>query len=793
MLKCLGVIGLAFFLSGNAHAAILKAVPFPEIGTLQDAHRAAFAIFQTYSPSNPITPAVTSCDITTGACTGQGAGTGLFTAATCDGVADDRNAFNSFNAWAQASLTNANGQLLELVVPSGKTCIWLSGNVNNNSVMNGIKNGRLWAYGATFQSPSGNGFRLGPSSAPGGICQRGINDVAGCSARINTVSAGATSVTINTTGYSGSLSTLCSRFVPGQWAAVTGFDLQGVFGDYQGEPPNPHFFDFVQIGSTSNCTSTGQIQLGSALTNTYLSTWPNWSSGNGLGSDKGGPATIYALTSDWGGATEIRGLTVDVPSFQTNVNGRSVTLRDVVMTGAPCVIPSQNDVFTMINSTGTSCGIEVDKLINQLNYSGTTLNRLQFQSSSTNVLNWDGGSLISDLNGTPKVANVSNLTTPIIRLGPYAYGPATSATCTNCSTSSLITGFGVSEGGGPSNPGTNFAFAVSSGVFSYPMWTGTVTGMADNGSGKIRVTVADTTGFIDGTYARSGAANAPTDNFPAGIGLFSSCSAPSPCNSPLTIGNITPTTMDITNFNFADVVWSGAGYIRWGNGAEQTRWAVPGTNFGMTGASGPAKFYQASAVTRSGNFVNMATTVPGGYPTVPLTGGKSFIRVQAPKWTCTNCSGTAQMVDFSGAPPNIPIFSYSKRSYTNLTPLVNSALWGKVSSIKVNVTQAYTGATSPMRFNLVDQAITPAGAFGSYNAFINLRQAGLRTITPAGVTCDTGGGPVAGACSGDTGLTLADPDVFFSNILNLAKPDGSPTDQPWAMDYEFIMDQGVVP
>lgn len=719
-------------------------------------------------------PAVTTCDITTGSCSGQGAGTGLFTAATCNGVADDAAAFNSFNTWAQASLTNTNGQLLELFIPSGKSCRWTTGNVNVNLVMTGIKNGRISGYGATFQNPTGAGFRLGPASQPGGVCQKGLNDAAGCSARINSVSAGATSVTITNTAF-------CSRFVTGRWLAVTGFDLQGDYNSPQGEPPNPHFLEFVQIGSTAACAGSGVIQLATPLINGYLSTWPNFSSGSSIGSDKGGPATIYALVSDWGGSVDIRGLTIDSVGNQTIVHGRSVSLRDVTMTGADCVIPSQNDSFTMINSTGTSCTIEVDKIINTLTYSGTTLRRITFQSSSTNTFNWDGGSLILDLNGTPKAATISNLTTPIMRFGPTSFGAPTSATCTNCVNGAVILGFGLTETGGNSDPGANIFYNVSGGIFSYPM-TAPITNLTNNGSGKVRLTVADSTGWNTG-------------NFASYSSLFATCSAPSPCGAQLALTNINATTIDATNFNFADVTWTGAGNLY--NSATQERWAIPGTNVSASGISNVAAgvpFFQVIGVTQSGSFVNIATTLSGNYPNVPLPGsGKSQLKVQAPKWTCTNCSGTAQMVDFSGLPANIPMFSRTKRSYSNSTALENGSLWGKVTSITINVTQAYTGSTSPMRINLVEQGVTPAGVFTQWTPSINLRQAGLRTITPAGVTCDTGGGPVGGACSGDTGLTLADPAQMFAGTLDLSKPDGSPIDQPWAMNYQFIMDQGVVP
>lgn len=712
-------------------------------------------------------PAVTTCNINTGVATGLDAGTCASPAANCNGVADNSAAFKSFNTWARRTTTNTNGQLIELVV-TGK-CNFKSGNAKTFA---GLKKARLMGYGATFTS-NGHlpGFGPAGASTPAGICHKGLDDATGCSARINSVLAGATSVTITNTAF-------CSRFVAGRWAVVTGFDLQGGYKSPYGYPPNPHFFDYVQIGSTDNCATTGQILLGSALTNSYRSTWPNFNTGNVFEADQGGPATIYALDSSWDGEVDIRGATIDDVNNQSIYQGRSVIIRDVTMTGAHCIIPSQNESFTMINSMGASCNIEVDKIINNLTYQGTTLRRVSFQSSSTNTLTWDGGSLVLDMNGTPKVANISNLTIPTIRLGPYAYGTPISATCTNCVITNPIASFGVMEKGGGGDPGANVFYTVSGGVFSYPLGVN-ITNLTDNGSGKVRLTVADTTGWATNAVAGKS-------------GIFATCSAPSPCTGGAKLTIVNGTQIDLLDFNFADVKWSGAGFLY--NSAEQERWAIPGTNVfpvGQWGASTPA--FQVTGVTRSGNFVNIATTLSGGFPTIPLSRGKGFLQVQAPKWTCTNCSGNAQAVDFSGAPANTPIFSYSNRTFNNSTALSSWNLWGKVTSIKINVMQAYTGSTNPLRVNLPEETIVPAGTTTFWNPLINLRQAGLRTITPAGVTCDTGGGPVAGACSGDSGLTLPSPTAMFAGTIEQQMPNGTPTDQPWTMTAEFIMDQGVVP
>jgi hypothetical protein len=735
--------------------------------SISSAAIAAFAIFQTAVET--VEPAVTTCDINTGIATGLDAGTCASPAAVCDGVTNVSAAFVAFNTWAKATTTQANGQLIELRVTGN--CVFATGNA---ATFTGLTKARLWGYGATFTS-NNNQPSLGTAgvATPAGICHRGLADASGCSARLSSVSAGATSVTLLNTA-------LCSRFTAGRWAVVTGFDLQGNLNSF-GYPPNPQFFDYVQIVSTASCAGSGVVTISRPLTYGYLSTWPNFASGTSGEADPGGPATMYQLDSSWGGEVDIRGVTIDSTN-QAFYISRSVTLRDVTMTGAACVIPTQSDTFTMINSTGTNCAIEVDKIINTLTYSGTTLKRLMFQSASTNTLNWTGGSLTQDMNGTPKVAIINNLTTPTLTLGPYAYGTPTSAICTNCVVTNETSGFGITETG--RGIGSWPFYTISGGVWSYPI-SQSVTGFVDNGSGKPRVTVASTTGWSTGAVAdQSGLCT--------GTG----------CTGGLILSVVDATHFDLTNLTFASVTWTGAGTIY--NTAEQERWGVPGTNIfpnAYQGVGAPA--FQVTGVTQSGGFVNIATTLPGGYPTMPMNGATSAnIRVQAPSWRCINCSGNPQYAgDFNLAPNARPILSYANRTWTCVggPPCINTALsaiklLGKVNSIKFNVTQAYTGATGTLRQNFSGFAYPPnQTVVQGFNWNINLRQAGLRTITPAGVTCDTGGGPIAGPCSGDSALTLNDPATFFTGAVNLARADGSPTDANWSLNAEFDMDQGVVP
>lgn len=701
-------------------------------------------------------PAVTTCNIVTGVATGIDAGTCANPPAVCDGVADDARAFRAFNTWAKATTANRNGQLIELQVNG--TCTWKSGFVVTNAFLKGLKKIRVMGYGATFTA-NGNGYWLGGE----GICHKGIDDPRGCSARLATVSAGATTVKLLNPS-------LCRRFTPGGWAVVTGFDIQGTYNSPYGFPPNPHFFDYVQIASTSDCASSGQIKLGSPLTNTYLSTWPIFTGGSSHEADQGGPATIYALDPSWDTEVDIRGVTIDQPKDQTVAMGRSVVFRDITMTGAHCLIPSQNGSMIVTNATGPSCDIEVDKIIGAVTYNNVSLRRLKFQSSSTNRLEVNNSNFSNGFAGTPKVAVIANSTIPTLQLGPTAYGVPTSASCTNCVISNTIQAGGLVEKG-PSDVGANLYYTVNKGVLSYPN-TVPVTGIADNGSGAVRLTVPSTSGWATGALtSMSGIfARGPNNNLPKKITV------------------VDETHIDLQETIFAGSVWSGGGSLN--NSAP--RWAVPGTNFFPTGQWGPSTpALRVTGVTQDSAGTHIATTLSGRYPNIPLSNGKSSLMVQMPYWTCTHCTGSAQAVDFSGAPPNIPFASYSNRTWTGSTQLVSFPLWGMVKSIKINVTQSYKGSINPLLFNLPDATVTRSGKTAFWDAFVDLRTAGLRTITPTGVTCDTGNGPVPGGCGADRGLVLSDPATMFAHSIN-PKMTSSPTDQPWKLTAEFIMDQGVV-
>lgn len=718
-------------------------------------------------------PAATTCDMNTGNCTGQDAGTGLFTAAVCDGVTNIAPAFASFNTWAKASSTNVAGGLIELRVTG--TCYSPS---VNSVTFTGLKKARLWGYGAEF---TGAQPALGSAGGPAGqgICARGINETLGCSARINTVSAGATSVFINTNSYSGGggLTTLCARFVVGNWAVVAGFDLQGGYNNPYGQPPNPHFLDFAQIISTANCTSTGEIGLSRALTYDYLSTWPQFNSGDPGEPDQGGPGTIYALDLNWGGEIDIRGAKFNC-SGQCKAVARSTYFKDVTWTGADCYIPTSTMSFTAENVTGSDCSIEADKMVGTLTYKNTILHRLKIQSSSIETLIWDGGSFVvtgggnfaSGIDGTPKYAFISNITLPSLKIGPWAYGVGKSAICTNC--------VFLENSGQSYTSGVVPDFTISSGIWSYP-FSANVSAMADNGSGKVRLTVDSSAGWVAGMVTDKKSVYNCTPACTGGVVILA-----------VPDGTHLDTTQD-----FSTATFTGPGYLS-NSAVVMARWAPPGTNLlpsVFQGKGIPA--FQVNSVTASGNFINISTTLPGGFPTMPQNGVTTAnVQPIVPSWRCINCSGVPQAAgDFNLAPGARPMFSYTNRTYTNTDAIPSVVQFGMVNSIKFNVTDAYAGATNPMRMNYSGFAYAQnTTSITGFNWTINLRQPGLRTITNSAVTCDTGGGPVAGACSGDTISALPTTTTYIVQT-NLSKPNGSPTDEAWSLNSEFDLDQGVVP
>jgi hypothetical protein len=222
-------------------------------------------------------------------------------------------------------------------------------------------------------------------------------------------------------------------------------------------------------------------------------------------------------------------------------------------------------------------------------------------------------------------------------------------------------------------------------------------------------------------------------------------------------------------------------------------WAVPGTNFMWNGSRESELLGRVIDVTQDSTNTYIKTSLAGGFPSVPqYQGEKLYIRVHpAPKFTCSNCTGSPDAVDLSQAPPGAPIYSYSKRTYDQSWPVTSTGsphLWGKVVSLKYTVTHPYTGPGKlwflPMyQFGYV--TIDPNGTQFKYTPKIDLTTAGMRRVTPFAVECNGSAGP----CGADADLSLPGP-VWLSGQAN---PNISAA-VGWAgtITVEMAADQGVV-
>lgn len=325
--------------------------------------------------------------------------------ARCDGISDAAPAFAAFNAWAKAQTLP-----IMLTIPPGSTCLFGTG--VGQWWVKGIKQLIVVGYGATLTSVNGTNFFLG------GI---GLFNDNKHSARLATVASGSSTVTLNNPSQA-------SLFKVGNYALITGYDLQSLWQRPYGFPSNAHFFEYVKV--TAINPTSGAVTFAAPLKNGYAATWPNYNSGNQFEIDAAGPATLYALDPSWDTQVEYRGLTIS-QTGQTYSVGRSVTYRDVTFTGGNGGIPTQNLLWQAINTNFGGIIMEVDKFVATVVMDKVTINQIKFQSSSSDLLAMSNSTITGAIYGTPKKAVISNSQIADIELGAYAYGRSDEVVVTN--------------------------------------------------------------------------------------------------------------------------------------------------------------------------------------------------------------------------------------------------------------------------------------------------------------------------------------------------------------------------
>jgi hypothetical protein len=322
--------------------------------------------------------------------------------AVADGMTDDSPALDRWLAWAQAQGTAP----VELYMPPGHYHF-----AGDNGLTAGLYNVTISGYGATVDS-----LYIGTPNL--------LLDDFDHSARIQTVSAGATSVDLITPADA-------SKFSVGQWVLVSGLELQGGAGGNPGYPPNFQFFEYKQIVNISGSVVT----FASPLVNSYESTWPVVDSFQGGTVNLGGPATIYALGPAFGAQQTILGLEVTANANNNNgavfmSAGLSLVLDGMKFDGQG-PDPSLGQSVVIRNSYFGTMN-EIDKVLSYLEYDNDTGQQLLVQSAAptTLVIN---GSTFSILNGTAQNTSIANSTIGVVKAGPLFFGGGESLSIINSS------------------------------------------------------------------------------------------------------------------------------------------------------------------------------------------------------------------------------------------------------------------------------------------------------------------------------------------------------------------------
>jgi hypothetical protein len=218
------------------------------------------------------------------------------------------------------------------------------------------------------------------------------------------------------------------------------------------------------------------------------------------------------------------------------------------------------------------------------------------------------------------------------------------------------------------------------------------------------------------------------------------------------------------------------------NGPPQ--WYVPGTHLywaGQLPMSGP--HCQVIDVTQDSAYTHVQTSCSGGFPAIPLgaNGLLGIVVHPAPRFTCTNCTGSAIANMLSSAPPGSPLGSYFSTVLTSANPTVPAWLFGILRTASFNVITPYHG-TEPLKVDLDDPFVLPGQGARPilWSPMISPAITGLRTVTTA---------TVSGAQPSDR-LTPPGPIWLIDNQIT-ARFDKPVHDASVSVSITITTDQGI--
>jgi len=365
---------------------------------------------------------------------------------TCWGT-NNADAFDAFRDAYQ-------GQTVTLTIPAGIYCIaGRNPGLDDNfgGLWDGIRNITVNATGATI---CGGLFQI--------MAAHQYQDTTH-SARTVSVTAGATAVTLTTPSQ-------VTRFVPGNYAMMTGFDLM-----IYGGPTNHQLFEFLRVTAIDNDSGSptyGKVTFATPLVNSYLSTWPHYSMS---GLDYGGPATLFAMNPNFDHTSVVNNLTV-VHHQQWSMAGKNLTFNNCTFhgfEGNSGPHPTMAVSVVMNNCVASNITMEIDKQVTNFEMNGCAWGGLAIQSASVKTMILDNTDITYSIIGTPQntiIRNGSSIGTLVP--GPI-FGHAVtldvrdSAMSSFGSTTYHGSGYEIRSGDG-SNDGIQTDFPIEDGVITVP-------------------------------------------------------------------------------------------------------------------------------------------------------------------------------------------------------------------------------------------------------------------------------------------------------------------------------------
>jgi hypothetical protein len=224
-----------------------------------------------------------------------------------------------------------------------------------------------------------------------------------------------------------------------KWCFLQGVDLQGF-----GYPSNPQFSENKFI--TKIDTDTGVVTFSKPLVHSYKSTWPYWDHGDGSHPDLGGPGTIVMYGENHGCAYVCRDVgfdnTTSQSAFGTAGFERYENCRWKAGGTGWSPVPSSQEYSYYKDCQMLGDKIEVDKLIDYLEYDNCEIDRLQMQSPCNDHL--IKNCTIRQIDGTGLDVTIENSVVEVFSGGqPQSYGVSNSLTLRDSTIGS--TSFGWSE------------------------------------------------------------------------------------------------------------------------------------------------------------------------------------------------------------------------------------------------------------------------------------------------------------------------------------------------------------